>query len=89
MRIRFLENVEVDLTDIPPEAWGAIQQRAESNVPHVNPVTQQFELPPGQIKHVFPAGAIVELPDDIAATYIAAGFAEFNAHLNGPILWVD
>lgn len=81
MRIKFLREVEVELNAIPNVAWGRILKRprtssAPSSAPSINPENQQFELPTSEMRNVFPVGAIVELPDELAAKYVADGSAQ-------------
>ena len=94
MRIKFLKEIDVELKDIPNTAWGGLLKRPRtSSAPSINPVTQQFELPPQRphapprffgaaiptdapMPHYFAVGAIVTLPDDLAAPYLADGSAE-------------
>lgn len=78
MRIEFLKNIDVELSEIPAIAWGRIQKRPHNPViPFINPNTKTFEMPVGStMANYFPIGAVVELPDQLAQRYIAAGEAK-------------
>lgn len=84
-RIRFLKEVKVELDQIPRRAWGRIQKSPrESTSPRINTMTRQFEIPASAgMDHCFPVEAIVELPDAIAAVYLADGSAEINVSPQG------
>ena len=82
MRIKFLKPVDVELDRIPTTAWGRVQRRSTRIM---RTAKEGFGIPKnGPLKTYFPAGAIVELPDDMAAGYIAAECAEVNVGENGP-----
>lgn len=76
MRIKFTKEVFVELNDIPKSAWGRIQKRPVAVTPTINPETNQFEIPSGsEMRHAFPANAVVELPEELAEYYINSGNA--------------
>ena len=89
MRIKFLEDVTVELAELPSEAWGAVQHFSVSGSPQINPATESFEMPPVQEGYLFPSGVVAELPERIAAGYVAAGNAELNEHECGVISWIE
>lgn len=77
MRIKFTKEVAVDLNEIPNTAWGRIQKKPHSSEPRIDPETNLFVTPVGaEMGHVFPVGAIVTLPDEIAAKYLTDGSAD-------------
>lgn len=85
MRVKFLKEVDVELNAIPNVAWGRIQKRHRaSTAPTINPETNSFATVGAEMGHYFPSGAIVELPDQLAAKYLANGSAEVNVSPNGP-----
>lgn len=81
MRIRFTQDVEVDLAAIPTSAWGRVQRRVTMTMPSVE---EGFGIPKsGPLVKYLPAGAVVELPAEMAAGYIAADVAESYLGANG------
>ena len=77
MRIKFTKEVAVDLNEIPNTAWGRIQKKPHSSKPVIDPETDLFVTPVGsEMGHVFPVGAVVTLPDELADKYLADGSAE-------------
>lgn len=83
MRIQFLKTVPVKLAELPAIAWGRVQLRHEQVSPAVDPQTGQFALPAAKSQHVFPAGAVVNLPDELASRFVESGDAEPNIGQNG------
>lgn len=77
MRIKFTKEVAVELTEIPNSAWGRIQKKPHSSEPRLDPETNLFVIPVGsEMGHVFPVNAVVTLPNELAAKYLADGSAE-------------
>lgn len=77
MRIKFTKEVAVELNEIPNTAWGRIQKKPHSSEPRIEPETNLFVTPVGaEMGHVFPIGAVVTLPDELADKYVANGSAE-------------
>jgi len=61
MRIVFSEDTTVELKDLPKSAYGHVNLRPNAN---------------GSMGHYFPKGRQAELPDSLAATYIASSLAK-------------
>jgi hypothetical protein len=80
MRIKFLENVDVDITTIPKESFGAIAIRHAGQRPEfatrdgINSDSKMVTDPSSG--HYFRKGWSAFLPDDMAARYIDAGQAQ-------------
>lgn len=87
MRIRFIQETVVALANIPDTAWGRLQLRYESVVPVADEATGAFVMPPSPPpSYFFPVGAVVELPNEMAAGYIAADVAETYEGACGPFV---
>jgi hypothetical protein len=87
MRIKFLRETDAELATIPESAWGALLVTAKQiEAPAV--VDGQFAIPThAPVSHCFPAGVAVELPEDLAAGYVASGAAELAPLEGGPAIW--
>ncbi len=84
MRIRFTENVDVELSKVPRSAYGAIGIRHPPRIPRLKTTPgepeQQFKMEPVSKSHFFRQGWCAELPDETAQAYIDAGQAEATKH---------
>ena len=90
MRIKFLKDTEVELKNVPPTAWGAVQKRHSTTRPEINPDTGAFHIPAsGPLAHFFPFGLEAELPDDVAEKFIAAENAEQTISPLGEVTWTQ
>ena len=80
MRIRFKQNVDVDLSAVPKSAYGAIGIRHPARVPRLKAAGEkrepQFQMEPVTKSHFFRQGWHAELPDEMAQVYIDAEQAE-------------
>lgn len=78
-RVKFVRDVPVQLDSLPASARGQCIKLS----PVVSPVLQenQFVLPPSHRVWCFPAGAIVQLPDEMAQAFLDANQAEpYQSH---------
>lgn len=74
-RIKFIVETPVDLESLPVHAWGRCLRRHEVSDPVIEDGV--FIMRQVSVDHwVLPVGAIVQLPTDRAAAYIADGKAE-------------
>lgn len=92
MRIEFLKAVDVDRDSVPRSAWGRLQIRTTTVVPSFavdagEEVKAEAKPIVGSRAYYFRKGAIVELPDSMAADYVADGSAKVYINPRGAILF--
>lgn len=88
MQIQFIQQADVDIHAVPKEAMGGLQLRTVPTIPTFDPNAVEVtavDTPTGG--HFFPVGAIVAMPDDVAAGYVASGAAKPFENPRGKILW--
>lgn len=88
MQIQFIQQTDADIQTVPKEAMGGLQLRTVPTIPTFDPSAVEVkavDTPTGG--HFFPIGAIVAMPGDVAAGYVASGAAKPFENPRGKILW--
>src|SRR4051812_2057235 len=92
MRIKFLKEVDADIDQLPPSAWGGLLLRVKVTVPDFaaqegEEVQAVVEPETGPLRHYYPIGAIAEVPNDFGADCIADGSAELHISPRGQVFF--